>query len=239
MPAEIRSFATGSMSHNRVCNLAEHIAGVITKNHENEDCLSTIAFELKVHGCAIGTALERESCNDLMEDIRHAESTRDDLVKALFTGIKFSKKHFSQERRENASTLSSILKKQMSRIHLASDVLELKHVNSLLSNLADSKVSQMLTVLDLAEYPALIDEENSRFLNLTSRRAEIKSEKGLSLIRPTRVLLNQSLRAMKECLTLLNRTAPTKYEATVEEINQHITEVVDLAKAEKSTPVAE
>ncbi len=239
MPAEIRSFPMGTLNHYRARNLADRIAGVITKNHEGDESLSKIAQELNIHGSAIGQAQDRELGNEVSVAIRFSESSRDDLVKGFFHGVEYNQKHFSQERRDQADTLSTILKKQNSRIHDEPDAVETLMINTLLTDLKTAQAVEAMTALDLAEYPELIEKENNRFVELTNKRAEMESEKDLPLIRPTRLLLHQSLRTMKEYLTLLNRTTPAKYGATVEEINQHITEVVALAKSEKSSVTAE
>ncbi len=234
MAQEVQTVPTTSLNHFRIRDLGNRLFDVIEKNHSDNLSLTTIADDLKLHCDSLERAQNREWGSSITEQRNVSDEIRDGYITGFFDGIEYNLKHFKEDRRNSAELLWKTVQKQNSRIHNEPDAVETLMIETLLSDLDTPEHRAALTTVDLAEYIPLISEENQNFIALTNERALQKSEQDTPLVIPTRRLLHQSLRTLKEYLTLLNRLNPSHYERSVDEINAHIAEVAALAKSEKS-----
>lgn len=234
MPLEVQSIPTTIFNHYRIRDLSTTIADVLRKYHNDNISFTPIAQELNVHSDDLGKAQNREQGNNLSVEIDALEEERDNLIKGFFSGVEFNLRHFSPKRRENAIAVHEQLTKQNSRIHDEADAVETLMIDTLVADMQSPAMAAALQVIDMSEFVSALKETNSRFVALVNERAEQESGKKTPLTYPTRKKLHQSLRAMSEYLTLVNRNNNGEFDSTIEEINQHIGQMSALAKADQT-----
>ncbi len=232
MPLSVSAIPVSLLNHYRIRDLSQRVAAVIVQHHPEESPHKEVASQLTIHSTALGHAMDRETGSALTGEINQVDCDRDDTARGLFSGVEFHKRHFDASYREGAEMLWDILMRQNSRIHNEPDAVETQMIDTLLAELAVPEAVAALSLLALDGFVSLLKEQNKSFRTLTNRRAELESMKEIPLIAPTRSLLHQSLRAMGESFTLLNRSGTGSMDGAIEQINKHITEVVALARTE-------
>ncbi len=219
-------------------DLGGRMAGPIQRTMPNDTWFGPLSTDIQSQIQAMNISRGRQSGSDLTDDIRNADVARDDAFLTLRAGLEFFQRK-PEPLGSGAGRLLDIIRNREYSLQNLGDSEESVELNALLSDLDTPAAQADLTTVGLTTEIDALQQAQQTFDNLIAQRAIEESGEEIPSLPAVRKFLREDLAVLRDDLAFAERRDPVIFGALVQEVSQHITDVVAIARARRTRQESE
>ncbi|MCA9213505.1 MAG: hypothetical protein KDB27_10595 [Planctomycetales bacterium] len=220
-------------------DLARRVSAAIANSHPEHSWFGRIVEQLNSQIQEMNTVRNRQTANDLTEDIRKADEHRDKAYLAFRAGLEFREFSDDPNQATAATNLLQLLRRRDYSLQALSNREQTVELTALLNDLSDSSAQDDLSTVGLVAEAETLSQTQKAFDELVDQRAADEASRQLPPLRTARGLLREDLTVTVVSLNFAERDDPETFTSLAEAVSEHIMEVVANARARRTRNDAE